>query len=170
MAAFEKLVRLLEKELNQQDKLLEILTRERAAIVKMNQEEVEKVAVEKQKVLEVSQTLEDERGKVMASIVSDEEDAKSATFKTIVAQCPKPDVKVQLKTVGAELKQVAENVKELNDHNGLLLKQSLGLIASTLSIFRSAPVSELPAYSRSGSVEDGDANSVGARRGTSRQA
>ena len=50
--SFQQLLRLLEKEISLQEKLLELLVKERAAIVKLNQEQVEAIALEKAQLLE----------------------------------------------------------------------------------------------------------------------
>ena len=71
-------------------------------------------------------------------------------LSSLVELCKESSVKVDLSKVGEVLRGTVTSVKKMNDENAVLIKQSLGLIASTLSIIRSAPETDLPTYSVQG--------------------
>jgi flagellar biosynthesis/type III secretory pathway chaperone len=151
MQEFRTLLLVLQRELRQQERLLEALTKERTAIVKLHGEQLEEIQREKEALLNEAQGLEEKRSLVLQKLSPAVPDKKLAS---IVQACPMTDVKQQLSTVGQELKRAAVAVAELNSNNGQLLKQSLGLVGSVLSIMQSTPAGELPTYSPSGQVSE----------------
>ena len=164
MSQFEKLQKVLLKELKQQEKLLELLTRERAAIAKMNREDVEALTTEKGSILTAAHGLGKDRDVIVAGIGNDVGIENAATFKELIAHCNDSSLKKSLLSVAEELKRTATTVQELNDHNATLIKQTLGIVVSTISIFRSAAGSELPSYGRSGAVVEGNTTRPGHTR------
>lgn len=151
MFDYRKLLKLLEKELNYQEKLLELLSKERAAIVKLNQDELDALSGAKQDILNEVMDIEARRKEIFFSIAK-ESNREGLKFNDVLEMCPPSEGKGQLRHVGENLKRVATSVREMNEQNGQLIKQSLGLIASTLAIMRSAPDTDLPTYTPSGTL------------------
>lgn len=147
MSDFAKLARLLNKELGLQEKILTILSKERVAIVKLNREDVEAYTAEKEKLLAAATELEDERRKVLDSLQVSK-DGESPKLADILAACPDTATRTQLTSVGAELKETIVSVKKLNEQNGQLIRQTLGLIASTVAIMSARPDAALPTYGK----------------------
>ena len=199
MSEFKRLLLVLEKELSHHESLLELLNRERAAIVTLNPEQLEKLNTEKEKVLGAAKECESRRRELIESIVTANPELVSTghrpasppppangarkelnskpvpaepVFSEIVGACRQPEVRSELAKIGSELKATAEVVRDMNTHNALLIKQSLGLISSTLSIIRSTPGSELPTYGQGGVLRDAvdDPAFAGRSRGVTRQA
>lgn len=146
----KKLLTILKKELSYQEEILELLARERTAIVRLNQEELDKLTVAKQALLDKAKDVEEERRMLLMDILGSTEGAK---FSEVMKSCPALDVRDNLEIVGAELKSTAQSVHDLNNTNAELLKQALGLVASTLAIFRSAPGTDLPTYEAKGKLK-----------------
>jgi len=152
MFDFRKLIKLLEKELSYQEKLLELLTRERVAIVKLNQDQLDEIQEAKQGILNEVVDIEQRRQEIFQKIAEQVKREQPLKFADVVELCPANEGRGPLQHIGKNLKKVAENVRELNEENGVLIKQSLGLIATTLAIMRSAPEAELPTYTQSGTL------------------
>jgi len=158
MSDFHKLLRILEKELSYQEKLLKLLTHERAAIVKLNIEEIEKIRDEKEGLVDALVSVEKNRTDVFENLaktyLEDEADKpKSPALSELVDFCPERDIKNRLGSLRTSLKDTAEVVKSLNDTNSELIKQTLGFIASTIAIMRSVPGSDLPTYGPKGHLQ-----------------
>jgi flagellar biosynthesis/type III secretory pathway chaperone len=142
MTEFQKLLDLLDRELSVQEDLLKLLTRERAAIVKLNSEETAALAEEKSALLEKA-TLSEQK---LQSAFGE------GKLSEIIAQCEETKLKKQLEAKRSALKEVASRVKELNDLNSQLLQQALGFVSSTFSIVRSAQTPEPATYGRKGKL------------------
>ena len=166
MSDFRKLLYLLRKELAYQEKLLSILVKERVAITTLKREDVEKIRLEKEKVIEAARSVEEERSSLMHALSKKEEDEgkKAITLGELLVSCAEPEMRKDLVLVREELRDTVQAVINMNDHNKNLLKQSLGIIASTLAIIRSAPGTDLPTYSPSGSLKSDNDDPAFARR------
>ena len=166
MAQFSKLLRLLQKELIQQEKILSVLSKERAAIVKLNKEELDKIGEQKKALLEEAIALERQRSSVYGDVASEvtAEPNKSLKFNELIEFCTEHATKHDLAKVGGELKTIVESVKTLNDGNGTLIKQCMGLIASTVSILTCKPETDLPTYGASGKL-NGEQDPAFSRKG-----
>lgn len=155
MQEFRSLVSLLQRELEKQERLLETLTRERAAIVKLNCEQLEEVQREKQGLLDEVRSLEERRTTTIESLTKNlPAPLPDKKLASLVQACPTKELKSQLGAVGEQLKRAATAVRDLNTNNGTLLKQSLGLVSSVLSIFNSSAGTDLPTYTPSGQITD----------------
>lgn len=157
MNDFSKLLYLLEKEAACHERFLKLLSEERAAIVKLNQEQIQKINLKKEDVLKGAQAIESERQEVierLLGVVSPDRFSRNEgpKFRDILEKCPTGDLKRKLETVGQELKKTVIAVKELNHHNAELIRQSLGIISSTISIMQSGTAFDLPTYSQSGTL------------------
>ncbi len=172
MFDFRKLIKLLEKELNYQEKLLELLTHERVAIVKLNQDQLDQIQEAKQSILSEVADIESRRKEIFNQIAEQAKREEPLKFADVVELCPAGEGRGPLQHVGQNLKKVAENVHELNQENGILIKQSLGLIATTIAIMRSAPEADLPTYTPSGTMntKTEDPGFVSQKRSLSREA
>jgi flagellar biosynthesis/type III secretory pathway chaperone len=142
MTDFQRLLDLLEREFKVQEDLLRLLTKERAAIVKLNSEETEALADEKSQLLDKATSIEERRKEIIGE----------KKLPEIIATCPEARLKKQLESRRSELKELALGVKELNDLNFQLLQQALGFVASTFSIVRSAQAPEPNTYGRKGKL------------------
>lgn len=152
MFDFRKLLKLLEKELNYQEKLLELLTRERVAIVKLNQDQLDEIRVAKEKILAEVIDIEQRRKEIFENLGAYAKREEPLKFVDVLELCPPAEGRGHLKHVGENLKKVATSVREMNSYNSDLIKQSLGLIVATIAIMRSTPESDLPTYTPSGTL------------------
>lgn len=152
MSQFKQLLKLLQHEFSYQEKLLELLTKERVAIVKLNQDQLDQLTEKKEELIAEAGTVEKRRRAVLESLLPEESEPK---LSAVVAKCPKEEGRNELERIGRELKELATQVRDLNDQNGVLIRQSLGLIASTVAIMTSAPDTDLPTYSAKGSLSSG---------------
>ena len=152
MEPFRKLVRTLQKEHANQEKLLEVLAKERAAIVELNQEELDKIGSEKSRLVEDGAQLEGVRRELLERLAGCPVTDERFDFQEVVASCPEQSLKADLSNAGQELKAIAISAKELSAQNAELIKDTLGLIATTISLFHSAPETELPTYGQSGKL------------------
>ncbi len=128
MLDYRKLIRILETEVDSQEKLLKLLTKERVAIVKLQKEELDKICVEKESIFREIKELEQKR-EVVFSDVQNKDSEVAIKLKDIIEACPIIDLKKSLAEVREELFSGAEQVKELNNQNGQLIKSALGLIS-----------------------------------------
>jgi flagellar biosynthesis/type III secretory pathway chaperone len=149
MREFQQLLSFLQTELAYQEKLLALLAKERAAIVTLNQEEIELVASDKEELLKKAAEAEKKRSKLILDIAGPEQPLKLAE---VVTRCPARQLKRDLEKLGEELKKTVSSVRDLSSHNSILIKQSLGLISSTLSIMSASPKAALPTYGSSGTL------------------
>jgi flagellar biosynthesis/type III secretory pathway chaperone len=170
MKEFRKLLKTLQRELTHQERLLELLVKERAAIVEMNQERIEAVNEKKAVLLEDAVNLQNEREALIQQLTSDAPEAPK--FEALIESCPEIQVKRDLSAIGASLKETVSSVVEMNSHNSSLIKQALGIVGSTLAIFRSAPGTALPTYTGKGKLtSDTEDPAFGPRsRGLAREA
>ncbi len=152
MSDFIQLLQLLEKELKQQEKLLTLLSEERAAIVKLNREKIESLNDKKGRLLQEGVELETKRKGVIEELVGTRSKKDPFKLSEIVEHCSSKDIREKLERVGAELRKTALAVQEMNNRNAELIHQSLGVINATISIILSAPQDALPTYSEKGAL------------------
>ena len=152
MADYRRLTKVLEKEILSQTKLLELLVKERAAITTLRNDELAKIGLEKEKILTKARGLGDERNTLITGIgIKPDESPKLAD---IAHSCPDPKLRSELVSVGEELKGLVTQVRTMNDHNAALIRSSIGLVLSTISIFRGAADADLPTYESSGKLKN----------------
>ncbi len=152
MFDFRKLQKLLEKEISYQEKLLELLTRERVAIVKLNQDQLDEIRVAKEQILNEVIDIEGRRKEIFDSLAQSAKREEPLKFTDVLELCPPAEGRGQLKHTGDNLRKVATEVRDMNTYNSTLIKQSLGLIVSTIAIMRSNPDADLPTYTQTGSL------------------
>jgi flagellar biosynthesis/type III secretory pathway chaperone len=171
MFDFRKLLKVLEKELKCQEQLLELLSQERVAIVKLNQEQIERIREAKENILTEAIDIEQRRKQIFSALAETAKRTEPLKLADVIELCPPQEGRGQLRHVGETLKKVATSVFELNDQNGELIKQSLGLIASTVAIMRAAPEADLPTYTQKGSLTSTNEDpAFGAKNQFSREA
>ncbi len=166
MSAFNKLMRALEEELLYQDKLLKLLTRERAAIVKLDQVQLQKIADQKADLFEDAREVGARRNAVIGAITGEDKPKGSVKLAEILTKCPSSDTRKKLETIGSALKKAAQSVYEINNENSEMIKRSIGLVVSTIAIFRSAPEADLPAYNESGNLRRSQDSTSSRKPGT----
>ncbi len=158
MKDFKKLVKLLNKELDSQKKLLKLLLKEQVSIINMKQTEISEIAEEKEKFFNKALSYQKEREEVVKKILP-EEKFLGHKFDDLVLVCSDYKTKEELTTIKSSLKETVEEVSKINKYNSSLIKQALGVVSSTLSILRTSPPESLPTYTGKGtlSIESQDA-------------
>ena len=164
----QQMLEILQQELDQQEKILELLAQERAAIAKVNQEMLSQLGVEKSKLIDKAQSLEQSR----VALLQGHFDGAVPRFEVLLEHCNSEKQRDNLENLGHKLKGIANTVKDFNAQNGQLIRDSLGIIASTIAIMRSSTGSELPTYGNAGKLTSeapDPAFSSGKGRGFSRE-
>lgn len=169
MSRFRALIGIFKRELSFQEQLLQLLTKERVAIVKLNQEELDLLTAQKERLLEEGRSLEQKRSEIVKQILPEIESA-TVSVQQLIAACSPQDGKRDLTEVCDDLRRVATSVRDMNTENSSLIRQSLGLIATTIAIMKSAPASDLPRYNSSGTTSGDDGLRFSSRRNLSREA
>lgn len=154
MNELKSLLEVFEKEASLQEKLLGLLAKERTAIVKLKQEEMDTICQEKSLLLEKIQAVELKRNGLLDELREIAKTESPQKLEQLLELLPLNSFKPQVAKAGARLKEVAIAVKTLNDQNADLVKQSLGLISSTLAIIRQSPDSGLPTYTAKGRLRN----------------
>lgn len=162
MKDFHKFLHVLEEELSYQEALLELLSHERAAIVQLNNDEIENVRNMKEQLLDKARSAGDIRNAFVSSLTAQSTDQPK--LSDVTAQCADRTLRERIDSIGNDLRATARRVQELSQHNAQLIKQTLGLIASTLTIFRGCPEADLPVYTRAGSLKREDSDPAFARQ------
>lgn len=152
MFDFRKLLKVLEREFSYQEKLLEVLVRERAAIVKLNQDELDSLREAKERLLGEMTDLETQRTKIFDGLSLELPEGEQPKLSHVLEICPPSEGRGQIQHVGENLKRLATNVRDMNNENAALIRQSLGLIASTIAIMSQSPSTDLPTYTRRGAM------------------
>ena len=142
------------------------MSKERNAIVKLDRELIERINREKESVIRSAMVTESERGELITRLCDNFsiDPKEGLKLKDLIEFCPEKELSDELGEVIDGLKEVAHNVKRFNDHNTYLVKESLGLIVSTLSIMRSDPGDELPTYGYGGKLNSGYKDMAFAKR------
>lgn len=156
MFDYKKLYKIIEKQLANQEKLLGLLAQEKVALVKLNQDDLDKVNEAKAKVLDDVRDLEEKRIEIFLTISESLELDRAVTFQDVIDNCPATESKGKLQHLCDNLKTLTTHVKEINTNNSELIKSSLGLLASTMSIIRATPDVDLPTYNKGGNLSSGD--------------
>ena len=155
MPNFERLLKMIDKEVGLQEKILKVLAKERTAIVKLNSEQIKIIQQEKEEVLDTAKKIETDRNNLIQSIGKElefQDEKQKLKFSEIIKECKESKISSQLKKSANNLRDIAKTVKKMNDDNAVLIKQSLGLISSTLCIIQSSPEADLPTYSIKGKI------------------
>ncbi len=157
MKSFKSLLQVLNKEAKLQEKLLAMLAEERTQIVHLQREALEDLSERKETVLLDLQSLSNERSFLFKNIKAEFNlDFKSPKLSEILEFCEDQALKSSLSQRGESLKELVVNVNLLNKENGVLLKQSLGLISSTISIMTARPQANNTSYGRNAKVSSED--------------
>ncbi|MDD2943294.1 MAG: flagellar protein FlgN [bacterium] len=152
MRELKQLVVVLERELRFQEELLSILASERAAIVHLNDEDLKQIAQAKTQLFERAATVGLDRSRLIQDIAGEQ-----GRLPECIAVCSDESVRSQLHQMRDKLKQVTLRVLEMNKYNGELLKQSLGMVASTISILKGGATAKPVTYSAKGTQENAGA-------------
>ena len=150
MQEFERLLTVLEREVVCQERLLALLLSEREALLKVRTEEVQKIGVEKEKLIDQSKQLQTNCVQLVQQIAPPPQTLK---ISELIERCGLGELRRKLAKAVMSLKQITAAVRELNRHNSVLIRQTLGLVSSTLSLLRSAPKTPLQTYSRNGMIK-----------------
>ncbi len=171
MGEFHKLLQILEREIEQQEKLLRVLTEERVAIVKLNQEQIDQLNVKKAELLTEARDIEGKRQKVVEALMGPMAKSQpTLKFRDLLVHCSSSELKMKLQSVGEELRKTVTIVQEMNEHNAKLVHQALGVISTTVAIISTGTTTELPTYGESGVLkEEGELRSPGVKGRISRE-
>ncbi|MDR2337328.1 MAG: flagellar protein FlgN [Deltaproteobacteria bacterium] len=149
---YRSLIVNLEIEINLQTKLLEAVREEKIALAMLDEEKINKVVESKQQLIEKIQANQEKRNKIF--IKDTLAPLESLKLEDLIANCSSAIYRQQLEKLQSELKEIVVEMRELNNHNAKLTKQSLGLIATTLAILKSANHdTNIPSYSPKTSLE-----------------
>lgn len=152
MSDFSQLLGTLNNELEKQESLLKLLVRERSAIVHVNQEEMEVIVPEKEKLLEEIRVLVKIRNESIYRIAERVLNKEVVQLDNIIAKCPQSGLRTQLSKAGQEIRRTAHAIEELNEVNGHLIRKTLGLVSSTFSLLSGGGGLEGETYMPSGSM------------------
>ena len=147
MANYRLLIALLEKELNNQEKLLSLLALEKQALVKLNRDEMQRVSVLKELLLSQVAELQEKCNLALREFNTGKGFPR---LDQIIELCKDRDTQREITSLAAKLKSCTTEVKRLNQLNSVLIRNSLGIVISALTIMRSAATPVLPAYNRKG--------------------
>ena len=155
MDAFLQLAEILEKESAHQRELLSLLTQERAAIVQLRQDELNRFQLEKQELIEKGRRLESQRDRLLQLIITDVQARENPKLSDVIANCPNQKIQSRLGNIREELKSLAMTTQDLNLRNSELIKHALGVLGATMSLAYSAgTVDTTPTYTRAGGLRD----------------
>jgi flagellar biosynthesis/type III secretory pathway chaperone len=153
MREFRHLLQVLNKESKLQDKLLLILAEERSKIVHLQREELEKLSEKKEELLYDLSILKKERHALLSHLsTAFKVDPAQIKISTITNFCDDKNLSAAINDVASKLREIVVKVNELNASNGILLKQSLGLLSSTISIMTARPQANNTSYGRNAKV------------------
>jgi flagellar biosynthesis/type III secretory pathway chaperone len=163
-----KLIKLLEEEAAKQQDLLTLLVKERTAIAKLNQDELDEIVRKKGIVLSAIDKIAQARNTLLEPLKEQREDLK---LSHLIPLCPTNGEKARLTKTISDLRKLSGEIQRFNSENGKLTSQVLGVVSSAISIISSAPEESAPRYTEQGKLpnlsEPGD---LATRRGISREA
>jgi len=152
MNEFIQLLSILTTELKAQEDLLRLLARERTAIVHVNQEEIEAVSSTKDHLFEDLKKLVTTRNEAIYRLAGKYLSQETIQLDHLIAKCPQPKTRAELARVREEIKKSAQAIDELNQLNGQLIRKTLGLVSSTVSLLAGGGAAEAETYLSSGNV------------------
>ena len=149
----------LTSELKTQTNLLKLLSSERNEIVHLRATELDKVREQKEELLSKLSKNKDKRSEILEPIEKTLDPKKPFLLSSLFESAPK-DIKSSYEKISTELKAIAISVQKMNKENAGLLRQTLGLVSSTISIITARPTIDNTNYKKDGKVE-GDQTNVG---------
>jgi hypothetical protein len=152
-----KILSNLTAELDIQKNILKLLTLERTEIVKLRATELDKLRAEKEVLLLKISNNKDQRDKILSSIDRSPIEGKAWTLKSLFIEAPQ-DLLKEYQKVSSELKSTLISIQKMNKDNAGLLRQSLGLVSSTISILTAKPTIDNTNYQKDGKVSDDQEN------------
>lgn len=156
MADFRRLLQFFQEELGRQEEVLRILARERTAIVHLNQDEIEKVTELKQRLFEELQSRAQKRQEEMLELNRTLKGPEPLELHSLLEKCSSSELREQIALLGQELKKSIAVSQEMNQHNGQLIRKTLGIISSTMAIFQGASIEGSDTYSAAGEMKHDD--------------
>ena len=141
---YGRLISALEKELDCQKRLLDVLLREREALAGFDRAKIDAVREEKEGIFALAKKLQGKRENILSEILGNE--PEKLTMEEVIACCSSQQAKKELTSLRKELKEIVTVVAQMHRHNSELIRSALGFLGSALSIIRSVPDTELPTY------------------------
>lgn len=160
MNEFVQLLNILTSELKAQEDLLRLLARERTAIVRVNQEEIEAVTTAKDRLFEDLQKLVKTRNEAVYRLADQYLTHETIQLDNLIAKCPQSKTKTELARLREEVKKSALAIEELNQINGQLIRKTLGLVSSTVSLLSGGSAADGETYMSSGNLRKEEESSV----------
>lgn len=163
-----KLIKLLEDEAAKQQELLALLTKERVALVKLNQDELDLIVEKKSQVLSSIEKIATSRNALLQPLKEQREDLK---LSHLIPLCPTAGEKARLTKTVDDLRKQTTEITRMNTENSKLTAQVLGVVSSAISIIASAPEEPAPGYTVRGNIpKSSQPGDLSTRRGISREA
>ncbi len=158
---FRKLLDNLKVELKLQNKLLELLLSEKNKIVHLQIDDLDQLRVGKEDLYHKLTDTKVNRNEIVVPLVEslisqdgsklEKSEPEKTNLKEVFNGAPS-EVKNAYHSISSELKKTLTAVQKLNTENSGLLRQSLGLVSSTISILTAKPQVPNNNYHRDGKV------------------
>ena len=146
-----KLLHVLDSELKIQDQLLELLMRERAAVARLQQDQLSSLAIDKEQLLDKVRTAEARIKSVISEVFPNSEGKKlSELIKTLPASTQRTEVSA----LNSRLRASAEQVREFHNYNAHLIRNAMGIVSGTIGVIYNAATPTPPTYGGNGSLRD----------------
>lgn len=149
----KKLIDNLKFELKLQSELLELLTLERSEIVHLKSEELDKLRVKKEVLVGKLDENKETRKDLITPITPNPDPKNPLTLTQIFETAPE-SLKTTFSTLAEDLRKTLATVNKLHTENSGLLKQSLSLVSSTISILSARSLVNNTNYQKDGKTTD----------------
>lgn len=137
----DNLARLLDKEAEIYEKLLEISERKTKIIVESKVAELESIVKEEQDhIAEIAKLEEERESLVQSAAESTGKDAKELNITELVSMLP-DDEAAKLKNSSRNISMILNNLKNINEINGKLIKNALEYINFSINLLSGSSVS-----------------------------
>lgn len=153
----ENLISILDEEEKFYCDLVPIAERKAEAIIKNNLDDLQKINMEEQGIVDRIGVLEQKRQEVVANIaIVMGQNAKDLNLHAIIEMLQKqPKEQMQLKRIHDKLKKSVERLQDVNAQNKLLIQDALEMVEFNMNYIRSTRMSSGSSnYSKRASVMD----------------
>ena len=156
---YRSLIFNLESEVNMQNQLLALVREEKVALSLLDEGKINAIVDDKSKILERISKNKEERDKIF--IKDTLAPLETLRLEDIIANCSSAIYSQKLVALQNTLREIVTEMRALNEHNANLTKQSLGLIATTLTILQSSGLeTQIPTYTPRPSLLTKDSTSL----------
>lgn len=152
---FNKFLCLLEDETGFYQSLLLIVQKENRAVVDLKLKELNEAIKEKEKLLLKIQILEGQRQRMLERVADSIECPFQGLTLSKLSQLIEEPYSTLLTTCHSNLLSITQKIQEVNNSNKSLVKSSLKLVGSSLSLLDNL-ISPIPVYCRTGKTQIND--------------